>query len=82
MLQQVFIQVFQILFLIWKMLKSLMMSTQVFSQIYTKCAMIKAGKFMLVKISDSVKSALADAFLDTLIPTYTSVDLAVSKISS
>ena len=35
---------------------------------------------MLVKISDSVKNALSDAFLDTLIPTFTSVDLAVSKI--
>ena len=40
----------------------------------------KDGKFMLVKISDSVKNALADAFLDTLIPTFTSVDAAVSKI--
>ena len=40
----------------------------------------KGGKFMLVKISDSVKAALSDAFLDTLIPTFTSVDLAVSKI--
>ena len=40
----------------------------------------KGGKFMLVKISDSVKTALADAFLDTLIPTYTTVDMAVSKV--
>ena len=55
--------------------------TSVFTNLYKMCN-DKGGKFMLVKISDSVKSALADAFLDTLIPTYTSVDLAVSKISS
>ena len=55
--------------------------TSVFTSLYKMCNE-KGGQFMLVKISDSVKSALADAFLDTLIPTYTSVDLAVSKISS
>ena len=41
----------------------------------------KQGQFMLVKISDSVRNALADAFLDTLIPTFSTVDAAVSKIS-
>ena len=53
--------------------------TSTFTTLYKMCNE-KGGKFMLVKISDSVKSALADAFLDTLIPTYTTVDTAVSKI--
>ncbi len=53
--------------------------TSTFTTLYKMCNE-KGGKFMLVKISDSVKSALSDAFLDTLIPTFTSVDLAVSKI--
>ena len=53
--------------------------TSTFTSLYKMCSE-KGGKFMLVKISDSVKAALSDAFLDTLIPTFTSVDLAVSKI--
>ena len=53
--------------------------TSTFTTLYKMCNE-KGGKFMLVKISDSVKNALSDAFLDTLIPTFTSVDLAVSKI--
>ncbi len=53
--------------------------TSTFTTLYKMCNE-KGGKFMLVKISDSVKSALADAFLDTLIPTYTTVDTAVSKL--
>ena len=52
--------------------------TSTFTTLYKMCNE-KGGKFMLVKISDSVKTALADAFLDTLIPTYTTVDMAVSK---
>lgn len=55
--------------------------TNVFTDLFKMCKE-KGGQFMLVKISDSVKSALADAFLDTLIPTFSSVDAAVSKISS
>ena len=55
--------------------------TAIFTTLYKICNE-KGGKFALVKISDSVKNALADAFLDTLIPIYTSVDLAVSKFSS
>lgn len=54
--------------------------TSVFTELFKMCKE-KGGKFMLVKISDSVKDALTDAFLDTLIPTFSSVDLAVSKIS-
>ena len=53
--------------------------TSTFTTLYKMCNE-KGGKFMLVKISDSVKSALSDAFLDTLIPIYNSVDLAVSKL--
>lgn len=53
--------------------------TNTFAELYKVCHG-KDGQFMLVKISDSVKSALADAFLDTLIPTFSSVDAAVSKI--
>ncbi len=53
--------------------------TSTFATLFKMCDE-KDGKFMLVKISDSVKNALADAFLDTLIPTFTSVDAAVSKI--
>lgn len=55
--------------------------TNTFTELYKLCN-DKGGQFMLVKISDSVKSALADAFLDTLIPTFSSVDAAVSKISN
>lgn len=54
--------------------------TGVFTELYKMCK-DKNGQFMLVKISDSVKSALSDAFLDTLIPIYSTVDAAVSKIS-
>lgn len=54
--------------------------TGVFTDLFKMCKE-KGGNFMLVKISDSVKSALADAFLDTLIPIYSTVDAAVSKIS-
>ena len=53
--------------------------TGTFATLFKMCDE-KQGRFMLVKISDSVKNALADAFLDTLIPTFTSVDAAVSKI--
>lgn len=55
--------------------------TNVFTTIYKMCDE-KNGKFMLVKISEAVKNALADAFLDNVIPIYPSVDTAVSKISS
>lgn len=54
--------------------------TGFFTELYKMCKE-KGGQFMLVKISDSVKSALADAFLDNLIPTFSTVDAAVSKIS-
>ncbi len=54
--------------------------TNIFTTLYKMCNE-KGGKFMLVKISESVREALADAFLDTLIPTFSSVDAAVSKIS-
>ncbi len=54
--------------------------TNVFTTLYKMCNE-KGGKFMLVKISESVREALSDAFLDTLIPTFSSVDAAVSKIS-
>lgn len=40
--------------------------TSTFATLFKMCDE-KDGKFMLVKISDSVKNALADAFLDTLI---------------
>ena len=53
--------------------------TGVFTELYKMCK-AKGGQFMLVKISDSVKSALSDAFLDTLIPIFSTVDAAVSKI--
>lgn len=53
--------------------------TNTFAALYKMCKE-KGGQFMLVKISDSLKEALADAFLDTLIPTYSSVDIAVSKV--
>lgn len=56
-------------------------NTATFTTFYKMCNE-KGGQFMLVKISDSVKNALADAFLDTLIPTFTSVDAAVSTIES
>ena len=56
------------------------MHTKKFTELYKLCDE-KGGKFVLVNISDSVKNALTDAFLDTLIPIYSSVDLAVSKIS-
>ena len=55
--------------------------TAIFTTLYKICNE-KGGKFALVKISDSVKNALADAFLDNLIPIYSSVDLAVSKIET
>lgn len=54
-------------------------NTVTFTELYKMCNE-KGGKFMLVKISDSVKAALTDAFLDTLIPTFSSVDAAVSKV--
>lgn len=53
--------------------------TSIFTTLYKMCNE-KGGKFMLVKITDSVKNALTDAFLDTLIPTFTSVDAAVSSV--
>lgn len=54
--------------------------TGIFTKLYKMCNE-KGGKFMLVKISEAVREALADAFLDSLIPTFSSVDAAVSKIS-
>lgn len=54
--------------------------TGVFATLFKMCNE-RGGKFMLVKISETVRNALADAFLDTLIPTFSSVDAAVSKIS-
>ena len=39
------------------------------------------GTFTLVNISNSLRNALADAFLDTLIPIMQNVDAAVSKLS-
>lgn len=54
--------------------------TNVFAELFKMCK-AKGGQFMLVKISDSVKAALTDAFLDTLIPTFSSVDVAVGKVS-
>lgn len=54
--------------------------TGVFAKLFKMCNE-KGGKFMLVKISEAVREALADAFLDSLIPTFSSVDAAVSKIS-
>ena len=36
---------------------------------------------MLVKISESVRAALSDAFLDNLIPIFSSVDSAVSSVT-
>ncbi len=53
--------------------------TNVFTTLFKMCKE-KGGKFMLVKISESVRDALADAFLDNLIPTFSSVDVAVSNI--
>ncbi|MBS4759094.1 MAG: response regulator [Clostridium sp.] len=55
--------------------------TSVFAELYKMCNE-KKGQFMLVKISESLREALSDAFLDTLIPTFSSVDVAVSKIES
>jgi anti-anti-sigma regulatory factor len=64
-----------------------MENIKIFDEEYTSvlvnlCKMCteKGGKFMLVKISDSLKSALVDAFLDSLIPTFPSIDAAISKI--
>lgn len=55
--------------------------TVVFATLFKMCNE-KGGKFALVKISDAVKHALADAFLDTLIPTFSSVDLAINEIEN
>lgn len=55
--------------------------TSVFTKLYKLCSE-KGGNFVLVKISDSVKNALAEAFLDTLIPIYNSVDVAIGKIDA
>lgn len=54
--------------------------TNIFTTLYKMCNE-KGGKFMLVKISESVREALADAFLDNIIPTFSSVDAAVSKVT-
>lgn len=54
--------------------------TNVFTNLYKMCSE-KGGKFMLVKISESVRAALSDAFLDNLIPTFSSVDSAVSSVT-
>ena len=56
-------------------------NTSVFTELYKMCQE-KNGKFILVKISDSVKEALSDAFLDNLILTSTSIENAVSIISN
>ena len=54
-------------------------NTITFTELFKLCNE-KGGKFILVRISDAVRVALADAFLDTLIPSFSSVDLAISKI--
>lgn len=56
-------------------------NTTIFTEIYKLCD-TKGGKFSMVKISDAVKNALQDAFLDEVIPVYNSVDVAVSKLVS
>lgn len=54
--------------------------TSVFANLY-KIAQENGGTFTLVNISNSLRTALADAFLDTLIPILPNVDAAVSKLS-
>lgn len=54
--------------------------TSAFAELYKMCQE-KQGSFSLVKIADPLRNALADAFLDTVIPIYSSVDAAVSKLS-
>lgn len=54
--------------------------TSVFANLY-KIAQDNGGTFTLVNISNSLRTALADAFLDTLIPILPNVDAAVSKLS-
>lgn len=55
--------------------------TRAFAELYRMCQE-KKGTFSLVKISEPIKNALCDAFLDTVIPIYSSVESAVSKLSS
>lgn len=54
--------------------------TSVFANLF-KVAQENGGTFTLVNISNSLRTALADAFLDSLIPILPSVDLAVAKLS-
>ena len=54
--------------------------TRAFAELYRMCQE-KKGTFSLVKISDPLRNALSDAFLDTVIPIYSSVEGAVSKLS-
>ncbi len=54
--------------------------TSAFANLY-KITKENEGTFTLVNISNSVRAALADAFLDTLIPIQPSVDAAVSQLT-
>ena len=55
--------------------------TRAFAELYRMCQE-KQGSFSLVKISDPLRNALSDAFLDTVIPIYSSVDAAIGKLSN
>ena len=55
--------------------------TSTFAEIY-RLVQDNGGKFILVNISNSLKTALVDAFLDNLIPVLPNVDAAVSKLTS
>ncbi|HIU85722.1 TPA: response regulator [Candidatus Spyradomonas excrementavium] len=55
--------------------------TGVFADLF-RLAQENGGSFTLVNISNSLRTALADAFLDTLIPIMQNVDAAVSKLSA
>ena len=54
--------------------------TKAFAELFRMCQE-KKGTFSLVKISDPLRSALSDAFLDTVIPIFSSVEAAVGKLS-
>ena len=53
--------------------------TTIFTELYKLCD-TKGGKFIMVKISDAIKNALEDAFLNGIIPVYNSIDIAISNI--
>ena len=55
--------------------------TTIFTELYKLCDS-KGGKFVMVKISDSIKNALEDAFLYDIIPSYNSIDIAISNIKN